>query len=199
MSKCCLCETLIWHQVSVSASALHEDENDCCVSLSPLYLSLSQLHATLGSTQPPYLWPSSRPRTSASPLRPVTTNSQVRSVAAQTLTQRRLSTSHAAFAATESNSWLPFPKAKISAISSKSRQYLLPSSFCHHCTWKACLIVLWCASGREFGRSDSSFMSISHYFWDSVYCDRWRQSKGDFEVAAFNLSSFLSPTSSWIE
>lgn len=58
-----------------------------CVSLSLsllLYLSLSQPHAVPGSSesaQPPYWWLSSQPRTSASPRRPVTTNSQVRSAA----------------------------------------------------------------------------------------------------------------------
>lgn len=32
--------------------------------------------------------------------------------------------------------------------------------------------------------------SISHYFGDSVYCDRWRQSKEDFECAAFKYHNF---------
>lgn len=43
---------------------------------------------------------------------------------------------------------LLFPKAKISMIRSKSRQYLLPSSSHYYCTWKACLIVVWCVSVR---------------------------------------------------
>lgn len=197
MYECCLCETLIWHKcLSLPQPCMMMRMIAVCLSLL-LYLSLSQPHATLGSSesaQPPYLWLSSRPRTSASPRRPVTANSQVRCLAVRTLSQRHLSCFIACCCGDRSKqvvAVLLFPKAKISVIWSKSRQYLLPSFSRHYCTWKARLIVVWCVSVREFGRSESSFMTISHYFWDTLYCDRWRQSKEeDFEDATFEYLNF---------
>lgn len=56
--------------------------------------------------------------------------------------------SHAVVAATETNRWLQsccFQRQK-SAWFDQSRQYLLPSSSCHYCTWKARVIVVWCVS-----------------------------------------------------
>lgn len=181
------------------------------LSLLLLYLSLSQPHAVPGSSesaQPPYLWLSSQPRTSASPRRPVTTSSQVRS-AVPTLRRRhlhrRMHPEHAIVATTETNGW---PRSRCFQRQNSARfNQSLDNIYCLHL-----LIItaherlVWLSFDvsvlESFGRSESPFVNISHYSGERVCCDRCRQSKEDFQSAAFKyqiLSGRIKKESSHIK
>lgn len=118
---------------------------------------------------------------------------------------RRVLPEHAIVATTKTNGW-PRSRCFQRQNSARFNQSLDNISCLHLLIITAHERLVWLSFDvsvlESFGRSESPFVNISHYSGERVCCDRCRQSKEDFQSAAFKyqiLSGRMKKESSHIK